>query len=95
METQAKSTATPWKVMDGAILGEMVNEYGNFIVVECRRDRTDQDEANLALICRAVNAHDDLVEAVNMAIGYVETTDRKNPILETFRTALAKAEGRS
>ena len=46
-------------------------------------------------IVRAVNAHDSLVEAVNKAIGFIESTTGKKhhgEILEELISALAKAE---
>ena len=46
-------TPGPWKVLDGAVLSEELNAYGNWIVVSCQRERTPQDEANLRLIASA------------------------------------------
>lgn len=60
---QAAHTPTPYRVLDGAITCEQVNDYGNFIVVSCDRERTAQDDATLAFIVRACNSHDALVEA--------------------------------
>lgn len=46
-------TPGPWKVMDGAIQCEKLNDYGNFIVVALGRDPTPQDEANLRLMAES------------------------------------------
>jgi hypothetical protein len=46
-------TPGPWRVVDGAILSDQINTYGNWIVAGIERDRTDEDEANLRLIAAA------------------------------------------
>lgn len=61
------TSPTPWRVMDGAILSDQINDYSNFIIADCNRERTSQDEANLRLIARAVNSHATLVAALEVA----------------------------
>ena len=63
MRRQARQPATAQQrrrdrgsTNDGAILSDVINDYGNFIIADCRRERTPQDDANLALIVRAVNS---------------------------------------
>ena len=49
-------TQGPWKVLDGSILCEQVNAYGNFHIASFDRgdhQLTDEDEANARLIAAA------------------------------------------
>jgi hypothetical protein len=58
----------PWRLLDGAILSENVNDYGNFIIVESPRryadETTEQDRRNMELIVRSVNHAEALAEAL-------------------------------
>lgn len=49
----AQHTAGPWEVSDGAVLSKGLNQYGNWIIASCQRERTEEDEANLRLIAAA------------------------------------------
>jgi hypothetical protein len=51
--TKATHTPGPWSVLDGAIVSEKLNDYGNFIVCAIQRELTEQDRANLSLIASA------------------------------------------
>lgn len=42
-----------WQASDGAILSHTINDYGNFIICSCDRERTEQDEGNLRLAAAA------------------------------------------
>jgi hypothetical protein len=101
-----KHTAGPWKVSDGAVLSDKLNAYGNWIVVSCERERTEEDEANLKLIA----ASPDMLAALKEAVKTLEATCKArkpeangglglaNPdeivTLHIARAAIAKAEGR-
>lgn len=84
----------PWKVMDGAIQCETINDYGNFIVASCDRERTPQDEANLRLAAAAP----DLLSAIKEMLKALDRNNVPTPCyLRGFETqarvALNKAEG--
>jgi hypothetical protein len=97
-------TPAPWKTLDGAIVSDAINDYGNFIVADIRRERTTQDEANLHLIAAAP----DMLSALNNALQYViawryeyaskpqdkhnnEQRDRIDATLRQMQEAIAKA----
>lgn len=112
----AKHTPTPWAVEDPLgpeILsivagGPQVYDWVHIAQISATGDRDEGDapisqaKANAALIVRAVNAHDDLVEAVRAGILCLEATVktmRGYPIEEHYkrqliqaRAALTKAE---
>lgn len=69
----ASHIPTPYQVLGGAIVSDKLNEYGNWIVVSCERERTPQDEATLQFIKRACNSHAALVEALEGAQGALRT----------------------
>ena len=50
------NTKENWRVLDGAIVTDVLNEYGNFIVVEINREPTSQDVENLHRIVADHNA---------------------------------------
>jgi len=95
-----KHTPGPWEVLDGAIVSKQVNAYGNFIVVNCERERTEEDAANLDLIAAAP----ELAEMGSLLLRTVwdtlrhGLTDGQRESLEAvgkeFASILAKAEGR-
>ena len=87
-----------WRVMDGAILSDKINDYGNFIVVSCERERTKQDEDNLNLIAMAPK----LLESLKALLADIEDYQRINHLggennqsQFNARAAIAKAEGRA
>jgi hypothetical protein len=53
VNTMIQHSPGKWYVSDGAVLSDTINQYGNFIVVDCQRERTPEDEANLQLIAAA------------------------------------------
>ena len=90
-------TKGPWKVLDGAILSDKINDYGNWIVASCNRDLTVEDGENLRLIAAAP----DLLEACKELESYL----RKNKNVQNMNgpeygiwhrtiSAIDKAEGR-
>lgn len=112
MET--KHTKTPWKVTeDSTIIGSVTRN----VIAECCGysdkasngdyasiiEKQGTREANAAFIVRAVNAHDDLVAALEAAVRYVDDVSEATifgdndhadyDLLDELRTALAKAKG--
>lgn len=49
-----------WYYLDGAVISDKINEYGNFFIAECRRDGPPQDAYNLRLMA----ASKDMLEAL-------------------------------
>lgn len=96
-ELKVKHTTNQWRVMDGAILSDKINDYGNFIVVSCERERTAQDDKNLALIAAAP----ELKEMLSLAVCYVDNEEVKNQIyrllgkIDGVGDTFVKTEGRS
>jgi hypothetical protein len=95
-------TPTPWKYLDYAVVSDKINEYGNFIVVEAPARNEDIDQDNLKFIVRAVNSHDELLEACNSAIVWFEAFSKENKIEpEMFypyiniKRAILRAEGKA
>lgn len=63
-----------WDVIDGAIITEILNDYGNYVVVEIKRELTAQDQDNLERIVADHNALSGLnPEAVK---GLVEAAEK-------------------
>jgi hypothetical protein len=102
--TQAVNhTPGPWQYIDGGILSEKINDYGNFVVASIQRERTPQDESNGRLIAAAP----ELLEAVAQLSHFLVTpevadwlnrsgafsTDYGKAIIAA-NAAIAKAEGR-
>lgn len=85
-----KPTPGPWKALDGAILSETLNHYGNFVVCDCRRELTPQDVANLRLIAAAP----DLLEALEECESFL-SVHRPDAVttLSIARVAITKATG--
>lgn len=65
-------TPGPWRVSDGAILSDKLNDYGNFIVADCRRELTAQDKASLALIAAAPEMAQTIQDALDWTEGDIE-----------------------
>ncbi len=89
--SESKHTPLPW-MADG---GEVRAESGNGRTVALLYSITNEDEANAALIVRAVNSHDDLVSALEIMIRAFNVSD-VDPIvaftsIERARAALKKA----
>ena len=72
----------PWKVIDNKGITIFIDDGGGEPVAHCR------ELADARLIVSAVNAHDKLVEACNMALGWVRKSDGDTS--DTYK-ALAEA----
>jgi hypothetical protein len=60
-EVMAEHTKTPWRVERGVIVAGSEDDY--VCDTACYR-KSSENEANAAFIVRAVNAHDEMVEAL-------------------------------
>ena len=105
-------TPRPWQQHSGAVydssgtvLLASMNRSDRASPYECGDKRPNpiypvERDANAALICRAVNSHDALVEALQIAKDYLEAqcddnehaTNFVQPRLEKINAALALAE---
>lgn len=94
-------TATPWKYEAGTKTIRSVKE-NYWLATMDSWDGAVDNEANAELIITAVNSHDALVDALTLALPYVESAledkgykpgvvDR---MTKTIRAALALAEGK-
>ena len=86
-----KHTKGKWKALDGAILSEEINNYGNWIIVTCERERTAEDEANLRLIAAAP----ELLEALKTIVEINQLVDKSGDVFMVATLAIKKAEGRT
>lgn len=93
--TKATHTPGPWEYLDGSILCESVNAYGNFHIAQVDRGdekMTDEDYANARLIAAAPDLY-----AALLAVSHRWDADdeRDAPELgEMIRSALRRAEGK-
>jgi hypothetical protein len=94
----AEHTPTPWKWcgndLDGANYAEVMG-----LDVECGRAlcyggtvKLNISDEDRAFIVRAVNAHEDLLEALREAEEFVVGLDGAQMIWEKIRAAIARAE---
>jgi hypothetical protein len=103
----AARTPTPWSV-DGEHLRALVRGADGTIVALRHRLPAATHVANAEFICRAVNAHDDLVAAVKLVRSIIgeAAPEGFNPLVGDWaarlflsqhdtHAALTKAEGRS
>jgi len=98
----AKRTQGPWMVSRSICVGRpgdvksttIANE-NNEIVANCFRVPIGTAEANAAYIVRACNAHDDLVQALEVAEIVLQTEgfSDENFLMVDIRAALARARG--
>lgn len=69
----SEHTKGKWKVLDGAIISDHLNEYGNFHIVDLPERpegcENDEDKANANLIAAAP----ELLEACKWFVGALET----------------------
>lgn len=99
MEGEARHTQTPWEMKPGTWVIRGEDKIG-----VCEMQRTgfpEQASKNAALIIRAVNAHQELIDSVNelrkaleprwMRTGCNSTEEKA---LARVRLAIAKAEGK-
>lgn len=89
-----KHTKGPWEVLDGAILCENVNQYGNFFIASVSRgdnSMTEEDKANARLIAAAPDLLTACREALDELVGMIcdTNTDR----FQYLADAIKKAEG--
>jgi len=105
-EMKTKHTPIPWEILSGEVVKQGYGPHGNIAII-AKADRTvgngtsavERDE-NMAFIVKAVNSHDELLEALYMALPYVETAMQdigyKPGIIERkvkqIKDAIAKAE---
>jgi hypothetical protein len=97
--TKATHTPGPWSVLDGAIVSEKLNDYGNFIVCAIQRELTEQDRANLSLIASAPElleeAKDDLAAfEASFEHNAHETSEQPHIVMER-RPGVARKEDRT
>lgn len=107
--TQDKATPRPWKCRPRRSRHRaywIVADDGlKELYVALVETRLGREKPDAELIVRAVNAHDELVEALRIARGYVKATHGTlagvmgpenliSPDLAKIDAALAKAEGR-
>lgn len=105
-ETKTKPTSTPWAVESNVMAGGV-----NHLAITARHERVNWmpcsitpmrlarpiDEANAALIVRAVNCHEDLLAALQLILPMAHGYARNNPVgnnaafIEQARAAIAKA----
>lgn len=87
-----KHTPTPWKVDDYVMSGE---KYRVFSPADPVAVASVAGKANAEFIVRAVNSHDELVEAIKNAIDSLpdHVGPRIAQVKKELSEALAKAEG--
>ena len=103
---KSKHTPTPWHHNEDLSLHETQLIYGpdGYLVADCgriQRRTKEETSQNAAFIVRAVNAHDDLVDALesfpDLHNGRVSETDLLEAARDWFwgvaQPALAKARG--
>ena len=100
---QTKHTPTPWtltgikkqqircadKKARQSIIANMVAEWN----YSSKTTYSLTDEANAQFIVKAVNSHDELIEALKEALGWFEHNKLGHRIQPLIKQALAKAEG--
>lgn len=64
-----KASPSPgnWRALDGGVISDELNAYGNFVVVECLRERTSEDDANIVLLA----ASKELLRGCQAAMAYL------------------------
>jgi hypothetical protein len=116
--TVAPTTPRPWRINGREIIGAEGTGYARVIAIlahgyvspappfdyldtEHRKDR-DVVEANAELIVRAVNSHQDMLDALTDALPWLDRARRTAPevlqeqlyfVAEQARAAIAQAEG--
>lgn len=93
---KTEHTPLPW-----SISGESIVKGGNICIAVVESDGgyeapENEQTANLEFICRAVNCHDELVEALKLFLLVEETTKPGAPLRDTAvnnaKSALLKAQ---
>lgn len=77
MTTKTQTTQTPWAVHPNGvnIFTATPTTNGRIAIADCEIGRIDEREANAALIVKAVNCHEILVEALEFALSHLEDVD--------------------
>lgn len=89
MNTEQPHTPTPWHIDDRKQYGRDAKGKILFVTYD-----GDEDEANAAFIVRAVNAHEDLIHAVENLLWKANQNQRlSNDDINMAAYALAKAKG--
>ena len=94
---EAKPTKGPWTVLDGAILCEHVNTYGNFHIASFGRGdepNTPEDFANARLIAAAPDlkrvAHE--TQAFIASLGHTKAGTQGKYLYDLAEAAIASTE---
>ena len=93
-----EATPTPWVYMAGCIYSEAPGykaklHRGKVAEVSIAWKDSAERDANARRIIIAVNAHDDLVAALQMVVDGPHDTEAIADMLPKLRAALAKAQG--
>lgn len=102
--TKPAHTPTPWAADEAESGGSRILSTvngANIAFTDYLNDASlkepREDFANAQLIVRAVNAHDELVNALGLLVAFVDSDDEEGPaigeVIEQARAALAKAKG--
>jgi len=105
----AKHTQGDLKVCDGALLCPDINNYGNFIVASCERERNAEDDSNLERLALCWNQHDQLIAQRDALLAVVQSIEAdydqtgcsedigtvRIALIEQARAAIARATGRN
>lgn len=71
---ESKHTTTPWDYHFGEDYSEIFrSKKRSRDITICQLDASYESQANAQFICRAVNSHDDLVEALTHAMTFLES----------------------
>lgn len=107
MSNQTPHSPLPWTIADGVIAEDMVHfaitaPKGGFewmvASVSPMRMKRDIDAANAELICKAVNSHDAIVNALKKSRAWIESTaelqdtKRWEDLLQEIDAAIALTE---
>ena len=92
-------TATPWKVAEPSRDGMFIVNQDDDVVAESYPDNNQDFEANAAFICRAVNSHEELLEACRDALDILECNCAVTKCVgkctkAIVEAAIARAEGK-
>lgn len=101
--SQDQATPRPWKLEGDKMSVSNINNEGVcdcYFGVPANTYVEGKYEANARLIVKAVNCHDELVEALEIALGYAEIQNSEydgqdksiSKDIELIKQALAKAE---
>lgn len=90
---QGEHTPTPWRVTDPGP-NAVVRGADGVIVAVRHRLPASAHQANVALIVRAVNGHDDLLAALKLFVETYEQlpSERATVAMANARAAIARAE---